>query len=127
MKWAQSNETVLVAFKLSHRWDSPPCTDTKHELYTFENNTISYVNECVVSRQKIQYKVDLNLWQEVAKEGVDIKRDGVGTYLITIKKLTPSIWMYLDKSRMRHQIWGDISERKEYSEHMRIYSKLLET
>jgi len=59
---------VLVAFKLSHRWDSPPCTSTKHESFTFENNTLDYVNDCVVSRQKIHFKVNLQLWQHVDRE-----------------------------------------------------------
>jgi hypothetical protein len=33
VKWAQNQTHVMVAVKLSHRWDSPPCTNTLQQTH----------------------------------------------------------------------------------------------
>ena len=33
IRWGQSNDVVLMTFKLSHRWDTPTCNQPLEEQY----------------------------------------------------------------------------------------------
>jgi len=46
---------------------------------------------------------------------------------MSIRKKSPALWLYLDKSKTRHQTWGDIAERPEYFEHMNAYNRMLDS
>ena len=37
IKWAQNREKIFVNFKLSHRQDSPPCSDIRNEMFHIYN------------------------------------------------------------------------------------------
>lgn len=36
LKWAQSNAQIFISFKLSHRQDSPTCSDIRREFFKTE-------------------------------------------------------------------------------------------
>ena len=59
MKWGQNQTHVFITFKLSHRWDSPPCLNTQKESSRLEHDVFIYENVCVVSHQRIMFEVKL--------------------------------------------------------------------
>ena len=56
---------MFITFKLSHRWDSPPCLYTQGQQSRLETDAFFYNNLCVVSHQKVNFKVNLNLYKSV--------------------------------------------------------------
>jgi len=65
LKWGQNRTHVFVTFKLSHRWDSPPCLYTQSQQSKLEQDAFFYNNVCLVSHQKVNFKVNLNLYKSV--------------------------------------------------------------
>ena len=55
LKWAQNSSHIFVAAKLSHRWDSPPCLKTVREDYHLRNNTLVFINLCLVSNAELKF------------------------------------------------------------------------
>lgn len=37
IKWAQNEEQIFINFRLSHRQDSPPCSDVNFEQFSVVN------------------------------------------------------------------------------------------
>ena len=37
IKWAQNKEKIFINFKLSHRQDSPPCSDVIYDQFNITN------------------------------------------------------------------------------------------
>ena len=37
VKWAQNKEKIFLNFKLSHRQDSPPCSDVRFDKFNVTN------------------------------------------------------------------------------------------
>jgi hypothetical protein len=84
--------------KMSHRWDSPPCLHTKSETTNLNSSSFEYTNICLVSHQKITFKTSLNFYYDVKENPVEVIKDGVGTYAVTIEKAEYQVWPYLDKN-----------------------------
>ncbi len=67
---------MFITFKLSHRWDSPPCLYAQAQQSRLEEDAFFYNNVCVVSHQKVNFKVNLNLYRSVMLSAKDAgKRD----------------------------------------------------
>ena len=63
IKWGQNNSHVFINIKTSHRWDSPPCLNTKRETAFLNESLLEYVNICVVSQQKITFALRIQLYK----------------------------------------------------------------
>ena len=66
--------------KMSHRWDSPPCLNTKSQVKTQTSQYFEYINVCVVSHQRMTFNTSLNLYYDIKELAVEVIKDGVGTY-----------------------------------------------
>lgn len=112
IKWAQNLTHLFIAVKLSHRWDSPPCSTTLKEAYSVINQTLRFNNVCLVSNEQITFEFKINLLNGT-EDNLDIKKDGVGTYSITIKKKEEGTWLNLDQDYSYHQIWEEVMMRNQ--------------
>lgn len=110
-KWGQNESHIFLSMKMSHRWDSPPCLNTKKELSQLNNNTFEFTNICVVSHSKITFNLIVEFYEQVKDQEVVVSRDGVGIYSTIIQKESDKVWPYLSKDEKTHQIWSEISER----------------
>jgi hypothetical protein len=117
IKWFQNKTHVFVTMKLSHRWDSPPCLNTQNYSSSLDSNILSYENNCLVSHQRVSFQAKLKLNKAVVTPPqskdtkirhifkgevsqyfpytFEVKKDGVGTYSVTLLKREPEIWIFL--------------------------------
>ncbi len=65
LKWGQNNTHIFLTMKLSHRWDSPPCLYTQKEHWSVINDSLEYVNVCVVSHQRLNFNLKFEFYQSV--------------------------------------------------------------
>jgi len=65
LKWGQNMTHIFITFKLSHRWDSPPCLNSKSEGSEISSRSLFYINVCLVSHQKVTFKLDLDLYKTI--------------------------------------------------------------
>jgi hypothetical protein len=80
IKWGQNESHIFISMKMSHRWDSPPCLNTKHEQSKLSNDSFQYINTCVVSHSKITFAFLIDLYDEAKAQEVIVHKDGVGIY-----------------------------------------------
>ena len=79
LKWAQSQSQIFISFKLSHRQDSPTCSDIREEFFRTEQidvaegeiefeiitndslngSVFSYKGECFFTTQKFWFSLHL--------------------------------------------------------------------
>lgn len=65
LKWGQNRTHLFISFKLSHRWDSPPCLYTQSEKSQLGTESFFYNNVCLVSHHKVSFKLNLSLYRSV--------------------------------------------------------------
>lgn len=80
VKWGQNLTHVFITMKMSHRWDSPPCLNTKEERSNLANNSFEYINLCLVSQSLITFTFSVEFYENVKKNDIIVTKDGVGTY-----------------------------------------------
>lgn len=54
---------IFINIKTSHRWDSPPCLNTKKESAFLNESLLEYENICVVSQQRLTFSLRINLYK----------------------------------------------------------------
>lgn len=77
--WGQSEESIVVHVKFSHRFDTPGCLEISEETFEVKNNKLYYQANCMQTHQPINFIIDLNLWADGIDEGKVIKKGSVGT------------------------------------------------
>lgn len=87
-KWGQNTTHLFVSLKMSHRWDSPPCLNTKHQSTHSSGEHLNYTNVCLVANSKITFSFLLQFYDQIAPHShpITFSRDGVGTYSAIIEK-----------------------------------------
>lgn len=84
-KWGQNETHLFLSLKMSHRWDSPPCLNTKRQNAFSSSSHFNYTNLCLVSNSKITFSFLLSFYDEVVHP-IAVSGDGVGIYSAIIEK-----------------------------------------
>ena len=77
--WGQSEDSILLHVKFSHRFDTPGCLDISEEIFNVTGNKLYYQANCMQTHQPINFIIDVNLWADALEEGKVIKKGSVGT------------------------------------------------
>lgn len=127
--WGQSEESIFVHVKFSHRFDTPGCLDITEEIYEIKDNKLFYQANCMQTHQPINFILDINLFEEAVDEGKVIRKGSVGTRVLEFKKKSKTIWKNLHDdtekfSRLQMRVWWELKD--VYPQAMKQYSKMLE-
>jgi hypothetical protein len=100
IKWAQSESQIYISFKLSHRQDSPTCSDIRFEHFnatninfveseteivkitneSFTYSGFEYTGECFFTHQKLLFTLNIFFEKTLAK--LFIRKEGLGLYTL---------------------------------------------
>lgn len=77
--WGQSEDSIIIHVKFSHRFDTPGCLDISEETFEVKGKKLYYRANCMQTHQPIKFIIDLNLYGEAEEEGKVIRKGSVGT------------------------------------------------
>lgn len=81
--WGQSEDSILIHAKFSHRFDTPGCLDISEEIFEVKNKKLYYQANCMQTHQPINFIIDVNLYDDALEEGKIIRKGSVGTRVTT--------------------------------------------
>ena len=90
--WGQSQDSIVVHVKFSHRFDTPGCLDISEEEFEVKNRKLYYRANCMQTHQPINFVIDINLFDDALDEGKVIRKGSVGTRVLEFKKKERKIW-----------------------------------
>ena len=112
LKWGQNKSHIFLTLKTSHRWDSPPCLNTKSKHSELYHRNFTFLLVCHSSHIKITFSLYLDFHtfvspktDEQGKIIFSLGSDGVGIYSAIIEKERDEIWKYLTIKKKHYPIW----------------------
>ena len=137
IKWAQSSKQIFISFKLSHRQDSPTCSDVRKQFFKTEqiaeangdiefeivNNgssdisSFNYHGECYFTTQKFWFRLAIKFQKKLSK--LVLRKEGLGLYTIIGDKENLQIWVNPFTDFRKGAIWTEM--RNKYEGDMNVF------
>ena len=94
VQWAQSLSYVFIEVRYAHRHDAPGCSRSEDESVTILADRIQLSVFCVEATSRVQYHLELPLWEEIDVSRSSYSYQTVGKQHFTLaKKRAPGRWL----------------------------------
>jgi hypothetical protein len=119
LRWGQNESHVFLIWKLSHRWDAPPCTSTQSQSLSHHFQGFTFSEDCIMSGTHYHYELNVTLWRAVSN--LTVFYEGPH-WIMRALKLDGGVWLYPMNLEVDYPLWKDLAEK--YAETFLKYEEL---
>lgn len=114
-QWAQNLNQIFIEVKFAHRIDSPGCLEIEKLSHEINKNFLHFEGYCVLGDFPIKFELNLNLYDQITKEGTTINSGSVGRYQLYLMKKEAKYWerLLFDKNQVisNMKVWFEMKNK----------------